>query len=50
VKDKRDIFVFPKEMEIGDDKGWLVEKGIFSKEEFLEVEKRIDQVIKKTGR
>jgi len=43
VKDKKDIFVFPKEMEINDDKRLLVEKGIFSKEEFLEVMKTIDQ-------
>jgi hypothetical protein len=45
VKNKRDIFVFPKEMEINDDKGLLVEKGIYSKEEFLEVMKTIDQEI-----
>jgi hypothetical protein len=44
VKNKRDIFVFPKEMEIND-KGLLVEKGIYSKEEFLEVMKTIDQEI-----
>jgi hypothetical protein len=43
VKDKKDIFVFPKEMEINDDKGLLVEKGIFTKEEFLEVMKTIDK-------
>jgi len=43
VKDKKDIFVFPKEMEINDDKGLLVEKGIFSKEEFSEVTKTIEQ-------
>ena len=43
VKDKKDIFVFPKEMDISDDKGLLVEKGIFSKEEYLEVMKTIDQ-------
>jgi hypothetical protein len=43
VKDKKDIFVFPKEMDINDDKGLLVEKGIYSKEEFLEVMKTIDQ-------
>ncbi len=40
VKDKKDIFVHPKEMEISDGKGLLVEKGIFSKEEFLEVTRR----------
>jgi hypothetical protein len=43
VKDKKNIFVFPKEMEINDDKRLLVEKGIFNKEEFLEVMKTIDQ-------
>jgi len=47
VKDRKDIFVFPKEMEINDDKGLLVEKGIFSKEEFLEVTNMIDQEMKK---
>jgi hypothetical protein len=43
VKDKRDIFVFPKELKISEDKVLLVEKGIFTKEEFLEVMKKIDQ-------
>ncbi len=43
VKDKRDIFVYPKEMKIDDDKGLLVEKGIFSKEEFLEVTRMMDR-------
>jgi uncharacterized protein YqgQ len=47
VKDKKDIFIFPKEMEINDDKGLLVEKGIFSKEEFLEVTNMIDREMKK---
>jgi hypothetical protein len=47
VKDKRDIFIYPKEMEINDEKGLLVEKGIFSKEEFLEVMRATDQ---ETGR
>ena len=50
VKNKRDIFVFPKEMEINDDKGLLVEKGIYSKEEFLEVMKTIDQEINRKGK
>ena len=43
VKDKKDIFVQPKEMEINDGRGLLVEKGIFTKEEFLEVMKTIGQ-------
>jgi len=50
VKDKKDIFVYPKEMKIDDDKGLLVEKGIFSTEEFLEVMKTIDQGIGREGR
>jgi hypothetical protein len=45
VKDKKDIYVYPKEMKIDDDKGLLVEKGIFSKEEFLEVMNTIGQEI-----
>jgi len=43
VKDTRDIFVFPKELKISEDKMLLVEKGVFTKEEFLEVMKKIDQ-------
>ncbi len=47
VKDKKDIFVFPKEMEIDDDKGMLVEKGIFGKEEYLKIMNMIDREMKK---
>jgi uncharacterized protein YqgQ len=47
VKDKKDIFVFPKEMEINDDKGLLVEKGIFGKEEYLKIMNMIDREMKK---
>jgi hypothetical protein len=36
-------------MGINDDKGLLVEKGIYSKEEFLEVMKTIDQEINRKG-
>ena len=46
VKDKKNIFVFPKEMEINDER-LLVEKGIFTKEEFLEMVKVVDREIKK---
>jgi hypothetical protein len=46
VKDKRDIFVMPKELKISEDKMLLVEKGIFTKEEFLEVMMRIGQEMK----
>ena len=47
VKDKKDIFVFPKEMEINDDKGLLVEKGILGKEEYLKIMNMIDREMKK---
>jgi uncharacterized protein YqgQ len=50
VKDKKDIFVFPKEMEINDDKGSLVEKGIFNKEEYLKIMSMIDREMKKEGK
>ena len=50
VKDKKDIFVFPKKMEINDDKGLLVEKGIFNKEEYLKIMNTIDQEMKKEGK
>ena len=51
VKDKKDIFVFPKEMEMNvDDERLLVEKGIFTKEEFLEVGKKINQEMKRDAR
>ena len=45
VKDRKDIFVYPKELGIDDDKGLLVEKGIFSKEEYLELMKAVDKEI-----
>jgi len=50
VKDKKDIFVFPKKMEINDDKGLLVEKGIFNKEEYLKIMNMIDREMKKEGK
>ena len=46
VKDKRDIYVLPKELNISEDKMLLVEKGIFTKEEFDEVMKKIGQEMK----
>jgi hypothetical protein len=43
VKDKKNIFVFPKELKISEDKKLFEEKGIFTKEEFLEVMKKMGQ-------
>ena len=50
VKDKKDIFVFPKEMKISEDKRLLVEKGVFTKEEFLEVARMMDREVKRKRR
>ena len=51
VKDKKDIFVFPKEMEMNiDDEKLLVEKGVFTKEEFLEVQRKIGQEMRREAR
>jgi hypothetical protein len=48
VKDKKDIFVFPKEMGMNnDDESLLVGKGIFSKEEYLEMVKTVNLEMKK---
>ena len=47
VKDKKDIYVFLKEMEMNnDDERLLVEKGILTKEEFLELQRKIGQEMK----
>lgn len=36
VNDKKEIFVVPYELELGSETKWLVEKGVFTKEEFWE--------------
>jgi len=33
VKDKKEVFVVPCELNLGNETKWLVEKGIFNKEE-----------------
>jgi hypothetical protein len=48
VKDKRTIFVYPKEMKIND-KGLLIKNPIFSKEEYLELMRAVDQEIGRGG-
>ena len=51
VKDKKDIYVFPKEMEMNnDDERLLVEKGILTKEEFLELQRKIGQEMKREAK
>ncbi len=46
VKDKQSIFVVPSELDLRDDGNWLVQKGVFTKEEFLEMMKVVGQGFK----
>jgi hypothetical protein len=47
VKDERTIFVVPNELKVGNDTKWLMEKGIFTKEEFWGMVKLVEQEMKK---
>ena len=46
VKDKRDIFVSPQDLKIREDKTSLAEKGVFSKQEYLEMIGGVDREMK----
>ncbi|MFB3883807.1 MAG: hypothetical protein ACE144_01190 [Thermodesulfobacteriota bacterium] len=43
VKNIKDIYVFPKEMKVAKDEKLLVEKGVFTREEYINVLKKIQQ-------
>jgi hypothetical protein len=43
VKDEKGVFVVPSELSLGDDAKWLMEKGVFTKEELVEMFKLIGQ-------
>ncbi len=43
VKDKKTIIVVPNEVKLGNDAKWLLEKGVFTKEEFFAIVKLISQ-------
>lgn len=47
VKDERTIFVVPNELKLGNNTQWLIEKGVFTKEEFLGMVKLVEQEIKR---
>jgi uncharacterized protein YqgQ len=47
VQDKKAIFVVPSELKIEDNPKRYMEKGIFTKEEFLEMLKVVDREMKK---
>ena len=46
VKDERTIFIVPNELKLGNDTQWLMEKGIFTKEELLGMVKLVHQELK----
>lgn len=46
VKDKKSVFIVPSELKLRSDTRWLVEKGVFSKEELFGISKLMDQGIK----
>ena len=43
VKDEKTIFTVPNEVKLGNDSRWLMEKGVLTKEEFLEMLKLVRQ-------
>ncbi|MGA2316616.1 MAG: hypothetical protein ABSG71_09570 [Thermodesulfobacteriota bacterium] len=47
VKDERTIFVVPNELKLGSDTKWLMEKGIFTKEEFFGMVKLVEHEMKR---
>ena len=46
VKDKKAIFVVPNKLKLGRDTKWLVEKGVFNKEELYGMIKLVEQEMK----
>jgi len=50
VEDKKDIFIYPKEMKVDNEKELLINKAIFTKEEFWEVMKTVDHEVGAEGK
>jgi hypothetical protein len=46
VKDKKSMFIVPKELKLGNDPRWLMEKGVFTKEELFGLSRLMDEGIK----
>ncbi len=46
VKDRKSIFIVPKELKLGSDNRWLMEKGVFTKEELFGLSKLMDEGLK----
>jgi hypothetical protein len=47
VKDRQAIFIVPNELELGSDPKWMIERGVFSKEELLRIMDLADQETKR---
>jgi hypothetical protein len=45
MKDKKSMFIVPSELKLRSDTGWLVDKGVFTKEELFGISKLMDQGI-----
>ena len=43
VKDKKEIFIVPYELNSESETKWLVEKGVFTKEELLDLVRAVDR-------
>ncbi len=46
VKDRNSIFIVPKELKLGRDNRWLMEKGVFTKEELFGLSKLMEEGLK----
>jgi len=46
MKDKKSMFIVPSELKLRSDTGWLVDKGVFTKEELFGISKLMDQGIR----
>ena len=46
VKDEKSIFVVPSDVNLGNDSKWLMEKGVFTKEELIGMFRLIEKGIK----
>jgi len=46
IKDKKSMFIVPSELKLRSDTRWLVDKGVFTREELFGISKLMDQGVK----
>lgn len=46
IKDKKLMFIVPRELKLRSDTRWLVDKGVFTKEELFGISKLMDQGVR----